>query len=463
MIIVAKGGASISVPHPLAKSFPLSDGRPRRHQARAGYVPLLGREVRAATYEGIYRSQVWVYIVVTKWEKGVSRLPLKAYRFADAEQQDRTRVRDHPLVRLLNNPWPGGSAYQLKQFIVGSRKVHGNALLVKTRPGAGRAPVELWPIPWRHIEVVENRGRGVDHYIFHGDKAKIRILPEEAIHFRQWGEGGPVGLSPIEPLRRTLALEDAAQQWSGSHFEKGAAPSGAFTTDKKISDLTFPRLRAELDSLYGGVDNAGRFAILDQGLKFDAVQMSAVDSRLIEQRKLSREEVAAAYDMPPPMIGILDRATFANISEQRRMQYVDTIGPELNDIEETLMVQLVRPERDFADVFVEFDLSAVLQGDPERRSVAYLRWLNSATYTPNELRRMENLKAIGDPDDPDNPANQIYVPANLLPVGAGVEELQARAAIMAGLGSSGQPPELVEPTENGHREDVGDTADMLAP
>jgi phage portal protein BeeE len=61
--------------------------------------------------------------------------------------------------------------------------------------------------------------------------------------------------------------------------------------------------------------------------------MSAVDGELIELRKLNREEACAVYDMPPPMVQILDRATFSNIDEQHQMLYVDTLGPWLGNFD----------------------------------------------------------------------------------------------------------------------------------
>ena len=65
---------------------------------------------------------------------------------------------------------------------------------------------------------------------------------------------------------------------------------------------------------------------------------------MVETRRLTREECAAAYDVPPPVVGILDRATFSNITEQHIMLYQDTFGPWLTMIEETPQTQLIDPE-----------------------------------------------------------------------------------------------------------------------
>ena len=56
------------------------------------------------------------------------------------------------------------------------------------------------------------------------------------------------------------------------------------------------------------------------------LELTAEEAQYIETRKLNREEVCAAYDVPPPVVHILDRATFSNITEQMRSMYRDTMG-----------------------------------------------------------------------------------------------------------------------------------------
>jgi phage portal protein BeeE len=41
-----------------------------------------------------------------------------------------------------------------------------------------------------------------------------------------------MGLAPLEPLRMTLAIEDAAQRLGVASFQNGARPSGVIRTDQ---------------------------------------------------------------------------------------------------------------------------------------------------------------------------------------------------------------------------------------
>lgn len=393
----------------------------------AGAIALLSQLDYSLSYEAMYQRQLWVAVCVNKLYRGVARLPLKVFEYSDADQNDRVRVKDHPLAQLLQNPYPNGSSWDYKAAIMWDRKVYGNSLWVKVRSGPGQPPKQLWRLPWRNVEVRTNESGVPLLYIFQGRERAYSLDPIDVVHHRD--TPGLIGISPLEPLRNTLALEDGAQRWSLGHFERGAAPAGVFSTPKKIDKASMPLLRAELENLYGGVDNAGRFAILGDDMKFQNAVMTAVDTAYIDVRRLAREETAAAYEISPPMIGILDRATFNNVEELRRSYYVDTLGPALTEIEEVHRVQLIEPEPMWRDIFVEFDLDEILKGDMEKRARAWMMEQQSSTGTINERRRRENLPPI------DNPiADTVLVPANMIPIDADLEQIQARSSAPAPIG-----------------------------
>jgi HK97 family phage portal protein len=403
-VIIAPDGRARALE--AAKSFPLEGaGIDRSFGPTGGSIPLLSRDFPSASYELIYRRQPWIYITVNKISSAVARLPLKSFRYLDLDERDRERVKDHPLPRLLRTPYPRGSAFELKRAFLGSVLVHGHGLLAKYREGRDAEPSELWVVPWRHIRVVAGTSGAPAAYIFRGQGGDIELDPDDLIHVSTLD-----GVSPLEPLRLTLALEDAAVRWQAGYFANGARPSGVFSTKGTLEKNSIRRLRAELDALYGGVDNAGRFAIFDQGLEWNAITASAVDTALIDSRKLNREEAAAVYDIPQPMIGILDKATYSNVSEQHKMLYQDTLGPWLALLEQAFMAQLVDPEPAFGGLFLEFDLNEVLRSDLQARADAYTKLVAAGVYKPDELRRLENLPPEG------GNAERLYIAVNLQPV-----------------------------------------------
>lgn len=101
--------------------------------------------------------------------------------------------------------------------------------------------------------------------------------------------------------------------------------------------------------------------------------------------------MCAAYDVPPPVVHILDRATFSNITEQMRSMYRDTMAVVTPDFEGVIETDLRAVEWPQDDVYAEFLMDEVMRGDFETRQTA----LNQASYmTLAEKRALENLPYI---------------------------------------------------------------------
>jgi phage portal protein BeeE len=123
--------------------------------------------------------------------------------------------------------------------------------------------------------------------------------------------------------------------------------------------------------------------------------------------------VCAVYQIPPPMLGILDKATYSNIETQREMTYTDSLGPPLVLIEQCLNAQVLRGLMRETEIFCEFDFAGVLRGDKLKEVQALRDAIQTALLTPNEARSIDNRPRS------DNPAmDQFYLPMNnLAPVG----------------------------------------------
>lgn len=409
-----------------SKAFPYPSANTYYTGPTGGYLPLLRADGSATTYEAMYRLQPWVYAVVNKRVSAVARMPLKTYIIGDGDTHQ--RVPSHPLARLIRRPAPLMTEWKLKAHLMRSLDVHGHAVALKVREaGPGSPVIELYPMPWENVTMISDDSGPLEYRIRIG-ALDVPLGPEEVVHISL-----PDGVSPLQPLARTLALEDAAQTWQGQSLRNGVTPRGAFTTDQRLADNVIPRLRAELEQMYAGPENAGRFGIFDNGLKFQAMGQSAVDAELIEQRKLSREEVCAVYDVPPPLVGIYERATYSNMVEARRALF-DSIASRLALIEETLNVQLVSDVPAWDGLFLEFDTRELLRLDPEAQARTDLMEQQSSGTSINERRRTRNLPPINDPI-----ADAVMVPVNMLPVGEGVtSSFPALGSTTAGTPEQGQ-------------------------
>lgn len=346
-----------------------------------------------ATYGAIYRRQLWVYTVVRKRALATRRLPLKVYqRTPDGGRSD---ARDSPLAALLREPNPRMSGPFLWEWTSSTYDIHGEAVWLKMRGRDGR-PQELWPIHPSNI-VVRSKDDGIEYVygpgVIAGGIPQYVIPERDVVHFKTYNPDNIVrGLSPIEPLRQTLVNEDAARRASSAFWNNGARPSGYLSHPKKLSDAAAARLSADWNSLHGSVDNFGKWAILEEGMKPEVLSLTAEESQYIETRKLNQIEVCAVYDMAPPVVHILDRATFSNIVEQFRSMYRDTMAPHLSGFEATMESQLV-PEFD-PNQYTEFLMDEVLRGNYEQRIPTIAQAIGTGQLTINEGRAIENRPPV---------------------------------------------------------------------
>lgn len=342
------------------------------------------------SFTWLYRTQAWVAIAVNKLTRQIASLPLKVYELDS--QGERKRVRQHRLVDLLEKPAPRFGPVALKQWMVLPMLLHGNGTLLKSRKERSGPPTRLWPLDWRYMQatVVDSR---LEFWRTTEFNDQTPLDPEDVFHVGWEAPDGRIGVSPLQQLGITVRIERSAQEYQEAYLAQGfRPPSGIKTPEGVVLDReTRAEMRKDIDDVYAGAQGAGRPFLLPSGSDWVTVAHNAHEAELIEQRKLTREEVAGVYDIPPPMIGILDNATFSNITEQHKMLFTTIVRPWLTLIEESFKAQVIDPEPAFQGLFVEFDLAEVLRGDKVKEINALKIAVQSGLMTVNEARQVLNL------------------------------------------------------------------------
>jgi HK97 family phage portal protein len=360
---------------------------------RWGAAQLIGG--KTISHARIVAEQPFVAAAVDRLVQSAIRVPLKAYRRTGDDSRERLRPTDHPLARGIVDPWEGAGQPQLVQHLLGNLLVQGNAL---AGVDEGARSLSFDDLDWRTATPIKASARRVSGWTVREDGEERELSADRVVHVAWWSPLGPTGISPLRQLGTTVGIEDAAQRYQRAMFANGARPPSAITASEEFLGLDRDErgelvkgLRADLTSLYASPENGGRPALLPPGLDWKPIGHTAVEAELIRQREVSRDEINAVFQVPPPMVGDLRRATFSNIVAQREMFYTESLAPPLVLIEQALNAQLVRHLLREDDVFVEFDFAGVLRGDRLKEVQALREAIDASLMTPNEGRSVLNM------------------------------------------------------------------------
>lgn len=393
-------------------------------------------------YAAIWRGHGSVRTVVDFLGRNIAGLGLHLFR--RISDNDRERVRDHPLAKLLGRPNIGSTFYRLMDGTVRDLAIYDRAYWLKLKGTAGG----FWLVRLPPASVVPKGGTwfGPEFFELHGSTGVKKIPADQIVNFRGYSPDGDLaGTSPLESLRRVLAEEYEAGRMREQTLRNGARTSGYLerpapqTGQAAWSKEARERFRASWRAQYsGGGPEAGGTPILEDGMKFVPASQTAKDLQYVEVRKLAREEVAAAYFIPPTMVGVMDSATFSNIKEQHKHLYQDTLGPWLSMIAQELMLQLLPEFGDTAGLYLEFNLEEKMRGSFEEQAAQLQAATGGPWMTRNEARAMRNLPAIEGGDE-------LIVPLNVIEGGQASPQDSAPPAAGAAAGPGRQLKALAAP------------------
>lgn len=357
-----------------------------------------------ASYTAIYRSQPWVWAAVNTISRGMMRMPIKVYERNGALKQ---RITDGDLYRLTEEePSAGWTPSRHREAISKLVSIFGNAFVVKV----GMADETSIPEERMIAPATGWKINADDSYTWTARNGDAFDFPRWKIeHYRFWDvDANGMGISPLEPLRQTLAADDAARRFGLAAFKNGARPQNILKTDQTLKQSTADALKAQWVAVHGGVDQSFQLAVLQQGLDYAIYEYDLDKAALVGHRELTPVEVGAVYIVPAATMGWAKDANFASIDSFHTWLYRDALGAVVMMVEETMQLDLVRRTPAFKGLFVEIDQHGVMRGDSETQYRGYATGITSGFLTPNEVRAIENLPPSTQPE-----ADMLLFPMNL--------------------------------------------------
>ena len=326
----------------------------------------------------------------------------------------------HPLAQLVSRPNPSMSWQTFQGLNTVYLNVAGNAYIWLQRPRGGGLPETMYSMrPDRVFIIPQPDRKSVLGYIYVPEGMSYRdgvpVVPQDMIHVKLPNPGDPLdglgyGLSPISSAARSADVDNDVTHFLKLFFKGGSMVTGLLKFDIPLDDSIMARIKARWKEINGGYENWD-IGVLDSGgsyqrvgLTFDEMGFETIDDR-------NESRITAPFGVPGILIGTrygMQRATYSNIEQARRMCWEDTLVPENALFEDAYGYYLQTDDGGF----VRFDYSkvaALKQDVAPMVAAAYQLWQMG---TPANM-----ATATVGLDMPDIPGGDIgYLPLSAVPV-----------------------------------------------
>ena len=329
-------------------------------------------------------QQLVVFNCVRVLAESMGMLPCQLLKKTDRVRLPATGHRLYPLITMAPNSYM--TAQEFWELLVACLCLRGNfyAYKVSALGNVG----ELLPLNPDIVTPKLKDDWTVEYTV--NFKSGTKVLTQDEIwHVRLFTLDGLNGLNPIAYARQALGLGQAMDAHAAKLFTNGAVTSGVLRTEQELSPEAFDRLKTEFQGEHMGVANAYKPMILEMGLDWKPISLSAQDTQFIESKKLTEAQICGLFRVPPHLVASMEKMTLNNI-EHMGMSFVNySLVPIMTRIEHRIQVGLLN-EKDRLTHYAKFNAGALMRGDLKGRYESYGKGIQWGILSPNDCRELED-------------------------------------------------------------------------
>lgn len=301
-----------------------------------------------------YNRIVWVYACVGAISSAVSSVPWLLYR--KGRNGRLIEIHDHPILTLLNSKAnPHMSSKDFLDYWATYLAIEGKFFAEYSNP---QFPNAIYPLYPHYMNPIPHRTEFISGFEYRVDEPILYKSNE--VLWSKFNDPLDVyqGQSPIRAMARTIDTENEAVDWNKSTLQNSGIPAGLISVQNPSPELS-RRLEEEWKSRYGGSKNARKPIILNADkASYMSIGLSPIDMDFLEQRKVNRTEICAAFGVPSQIVGDPEGQTYSNYGEAQKAFWENTvISRYLDHILEKLQSDLLPRYAD--NLILKYDLSGV--------------------------------------------------------------------------------------------------------
>ena len=266
-------------------------------------------------------------------------------------ETESNEITQHPLLNLLEAPSVGVTQKTFFQLIIlnlmlqsEKRDSGGQCFIVpwdamkdkQVDLSSGAIPDNLFPFNDEYFEAwtekIGDTGRvrqlGWKFEIPNNQKSKIYFKNNEIIRIHFVNPYNVLsGMSPLAAATISIDQDVNADLYNTRLFQNDARVSGVLSVEGQLTNTQRQENLKAWYSEYGGPGNAGRIAILGNGLKYQQIGLSNTDLQFKEQKLWNRDNVITTFGLNKIAIGEYEKINLATIREGRKILWTDTYIP----------------------------------------------------------------------------------------------------------------------------------------
>ena len=233
----------------------------------------------------------------------------------------------------------------------------------------------------------------------------VMLYDKDVYHVQGFGFDGVQGLSLVSMMRRALRIPISQEEHALNQTKKGfaakillEAPPGALRDEDKAKEFIESFNKANSSS-----DNAGKAALLREGMKASVVSMNNGDAQFVEQRRFSRQDVMLMLGLDG-MPGDGDNHSY-NSKEMENLNYLDNaLGRWISRHESQVDMKILTAKERRLGYYSRFNLAALLRTDTQTQASVISTFINARVLNPNESRELLDRNPYDGGDEYINPA-----------------------------------------------------------
>ena len=334
----------------------------------------------------------------------VATLPCLIYRRKNGG--GREVATDHPLYFLLHDsPNADQTAVEFWEEVITSIALRGRAYILKTYNVTGDL-ISLVPLHPDRMGARRLQRNGTYVYTYNDPLGAVDYTEDQL-----WIPRGYCDLSVIQYGARSMGAASASENAAAKLFGNDMKPTAVITRDEILTKDQRRQVKEAIDDgMLKSTMGGGTLRLIEGGMKYQQLSLSAEDAQLLESRQFSVEDLCRWIGVPPSMIGhgtaVSNWGTGREQINLSFLQYV--LSAYTERLEQGITKWLIKPE-ERRRIYAEFSVEGLLRADSAGRAAFYSTMAQNGIMTRNEIRTLENWPEV-------EGGNELTVQSNLVPI-----------------------------------------------